>query len=177
MLALCWVACTADSGPQAFAIAEPPEFARIIYPSDNRTTAAGLAVGRRLFFDPILSVDSTISCSSCHEPALAFTDGRAISSGIRGRVGQRNSPSLTNVGYLHKQLFWDGRADDLETQALHPIADPNEMGGSWVEVIEKLQRHPHYRTALPRAFGGGGDLSRAGRKGTRPVSAHVDLGE
>ncbi|OAV42979.1 hypothetical protein A3850_017000 [Lewinella sp. 4G2] len=134
-------------------IPEPDAFAKIIYPADNPTTREGLALGRRLFFDPILSSDSTISCGSCHEPALAFADGQARSIGIDGRVGRRNSPGLANVGYLHETLFWDGRASNLEAQALHPIADPNEMGGSWPVVISKLRRHPVYADAFREAFG------------------------
>ena len=146
------ISCTAD-GPTPLAIAEPTAFARILYPADNPTTVEGLALGRDLFFDPVLSHDSTVSCATCHQPALAFTDGKARSRGIDGRVGKRNAPGLANVGYLHKTLFWDGRADDLESQALHPIAAAAEMGGSWPEVLEKLRRHGDYWPRLRRAFG------------------------
>jgi cytochrome c peroxidase len=139
--------------PTPFRPTEPDAYARILYPADNPTTLEGLALGRDLFYDPILSADSTISCASCHLPELAFTDGRALSTGISGRPGRRNSPSLTNIGYLHQTLFWDGRADDLESQALHPVADPNEMGGSWPLLISKLRRHPAYWPAFRRAFG------------------------
>jgi cytochrome c peroxidase len=134
-------------------VPEPDAFAKIIYPTDNPTTEEGLALGRALFFDPVLSADSTISCRTCHLPELAFTDGKAISVGINGRLGRRNAPGLTNVGYLHETLLWDGRADDLETQALHPVADPNEMGGSWPLLISKLRKHPDYWPQFQRAFG------------------------
>jgi cytochrome c peroxidase len=134
-------------------IPEPEAFAKIIYPPDNPTTEEGLALGRALFFDPLLSADSTISCSTCHLPELAFTDGQAISVGINGRLGRRNAPGLTNVGYLHETLFWDGRANDLESQALHPVAAPVEMGGSWQLLISKLRRHPDYWPQLKLAFG------------------------
>lgn len=140
-------------GPVLVVIPEPETFAKILYPEDNPSTTEGLALGKRLFFDPILSVDSTISCSSCHLPELAFSDGRAISVGINGRAGKRNAPGLANIGYLHQTLFWDGRANDLESQALHPVADPNEMGGSWPLLISKLRRHSEYMPAFQRAFG------------------------
>ncbi len=151
LLTLFLLGCETSQTP--FAVAEPDQFAAILYPDENPTTAAGLELGRRLFFDPILSADSTISCSSCHLPALAFTDGRRISRGLAGRTGQRNAPGLTNIGYLHRTLFWDGRADDLESQALHPVADPNEMGGDWPTVIGKLRRHPDYPERFRTAFG------------------------
>ncbi|MEM9837485.1 MAG: cytochrome c peroxidase [Bacteroidota bacterium] len=132
---------------------DPPEFADIIYPPDNPSTRAGLALGERLFFDPILSADSSISCSSCHLPALAFTDGKVVSTGIYGRKGRRNSPSLVNIGYRYESMFWDGRASDLETQALHPVADPKEMGGDWPSIVHKLRRHTFYAQAIKQAFG------------------------
>ncbi len=141
------------SGPAAVAIPEPETFARILYPEDNPSTTEGLALGKKLFFDPILSADSTISCSSCHLPALAFSDGRALSVGIDGRTGKRNAPGLANIGYLHQTLFWDGRANDLESQALHPVAAPDEMGGSWPLLIHKLRRHGEYMPAFQQAFG------------------------
>lgn len=150
-LALLFVGCQSTEEP--LVIPEPEAFARIIYPEDNPTTRAGLALGRDLFFDPILSADSTVSCGTCHRPELAFTDGLERSIGIDGRTGSRNAPGLTNVGYLYETLFWDGRADDLETQALHPIAEANEMGGSWPAVISKLRQHPDYWPQLQAAFG------------------------
>ena len=139
----------ADPAP----VSEPDAFAAILYPPDNPTTAAGLALGRDLFFDPLLSVDSTVSCATCHRPELGFADDLALSSGVAGRRGTRNSPGLANVGYLHQTLFWDGRADNLEAQALHPIAATTEMGGDWPRLIGKLRRHPAYGPRFRAAFG------------------------
>ncbi|MEM9528154.1 MAG: cytochrome c peroxidase [Bacteroidota bacterium] len=154
VLVLGLVACGSPNSNEApFQLAEPTAFASILYPEDNPTTRIGLALGRDLFFDPILSQDSSISCSSCHQPALAFTDGRPVSVGIHGRKGKRNAPSLTNIGYLHQTLFWDGRADDLESQALHPVADANEMGGDWPSIISRLRKHPNYWPGFQSAFG------------------------
>ena len=102
---LCLTGCQ-PALPAPVAVSEPEHFAKILYPEDNPTTLEGLALGKQLFYDPILSVDSTISCSSCHLPELAFTDGRSVSVGINGRIGKRNSPGLANIGYLHQTLFW-----------------------------------------------------------------------
>lgn len=147
-------ACGSPNGAEAAVqIEEPEAFAAILYPEDNPTSRAGLALGRDLFYDPILSQDSSISCGSCHQPALAFTDGRAVSVGIRGRLGKRNALSLTNIGYLHQTLFWDGRAADLESQALHSVADANEMGGDWPSIISRLRRHANYWPRFKEAFG------------------------
>lgn len=152
VLMLVFSACD-QASPMLLEIEEPDAFASIIYPEDNPTTAEGLALGRDLFFDPILSQDSTVSCGTCHQPDRAFTDGLERSIGIHGRVGARNAPGLANVGYLYETLFWDGRADNLEAQALHPIADAAEMGGDWPEVMDKLRDHPDYGGRLQRAFG------------------------
>ncbi|MFP3519803.1 cytochrome-c peroxidase, partial [Pseudomonas sp. SIMBA_077] len=80
-------------------------------------------LGRRLFFDPRLSRSGQIACASCHEPDLGFADGRRVSFGHDRAAGRRNAPSLVASG-LAKKLFWDGRADSLEMQALMPVVDP-----------------------------------------------------
>ncbi|MCP9237523.1 cytochrome-c peroxidase [Lewinella sp. JB7] len=134
-------------------VEEPPPYAAILYPAGNPSTEAGIALGRKLFFDPVLSADGSVSCASCHQPARAFSDGRPVSVGTAGRAGTRNTPGLTNVGYFHQALFWDGRAENLEAQALHPVGTAHEMGGSWPEVIEKLRARPDYVAAFRAAFG------------------------
>jgi cytochrome c peroxidase len=93
----------------------------------NPLTPEKVALGRRLFFDRSLSADRTLSCSSCHDPEQAFTDGRATARGVNGAEGHRNTPSLVNAGY-GRSFFWDGRADSLEQQVLGPIFNPIEMG-------------------------------------------------
>ncbi|MFZ5928042.1 MAG: cytochrome-c peroxidase [Acidobacteriota bacterium] len=95
-------------------------------PEDNPLTAEKIELGRRLFFDRRLSRDGSISCSSCHDPERAFSDGRAVAIGVFGRQGRRNSPALINRGY-GRMFFWDGRVSTLEEQVLKPIEDPNEM--------------------------------------------------
>jgi len=95
-------------------------------PEDNPLTPEKIELGRRLFFDRRLSRDNSVSCSSCHAPERAFSDGRPVAIGVFGRHGRRNAPALINRGY-GRLLFWDGRSTSLEEQVLRPIEDPNEM--------------------------------------------------
>lgn len=139
--------------PEPFQLKEPDLFFKMIHPNDNKLTEAGVELGRFLFYDPVLSLDSSISCSSCHLQALAFTDGRAVSQGINGRQGKRSAPSLVNIGYHYKGLFWDGRSPSLEEQAVHPIEDTLEMGNTWAIVVERLQHHSFYPSMFREAFG------------------------
>jgi cytochrome c peroxidase len=135
---------------------ELPDFAKSLefpIPADNPLTIDGVELGRFLFYDPILSRDSTISCASCHRQELAFTDGRALAVGIDGRVGKRSSPSLANIGFANRGLFWDGRVMTLEEQALHPIEDPLEMDETLDRVVDKLRRHTIYPGMFRMAFG------------------------
>ncbi len=120
---------------------------------DNPPTVDGVQLGRRLFYDPILSADSSISCSSCHNPLQAFTDGQAFSKGVLGQLGRRSSMTLLNTAYVVKGLFWDGRAKNLAEQALEPVENPLEMHEMWPNVIEKLKRHPDYPQRFRKAFG------------------------
>jgi cytochrome c peroxidase len=120
-------------------------------PDDNPVTSARVALGLELFFDPILSADSTISCSSCHQPQRYFTTGRRVSVGVYGRVGRRNVPTLVNVAYSHA-FFWDGRVAELEEQVLRPIQDPLEMDLELDELAMRLSARPDYRQAFRSAF-------------------------
>lgn len=139
--------------PSSHTIPIPPLFPQMIIPADNPTTQEGVLLGRFLFYDPILSKDSSISCASCHKQEFAFTDGLAKSIGIDGRVGTRSSMSLANIGFVNRGLFWDGRVSSLEIQALHPVEDPNEMDEKWPNVIRKLQVNPTYQQMFRKAFG------------------------
>lgn len=100
-------------------------------------------LGERLFFDPILSADSTISCASCHRPEFAFADTTAFSLGVGGQRTARNTPSAMNLG-ARPYFFYDGRAATLADQALHPIRNPVEMGLPVPEAVLRLVRHPGY---------------------------------
>lgn len=139
--------------PKPYTIVKPKNFPEIPVPASNPMTVDGIALGRRLFYDPILSGDSTMSCASCHMPQLSFTDGKAVSKGIDGIAGRRNSMSLLNVAYVTRGLFWDGRAKTLEDQALAPVEDPIELHTTWPNVLEKLKKHPIYPGLFRKAFG------------------------
>ena len=95
-------------------------------PADNPLTPEKVELGRRLFADRRLSRDGTIACTSCHDPERAFTKPEAVSPGVFGRRGRRNSPTIVNRAF-GRVFFWDGRAATLEQQVLMPIVDPNEM--------------------------------------------------
>jgi cytochrome c peroxidase len=92
-------------------IGVPVEATRAVAPADNPQTPEKIALGEKLFFDGRLSVDGTVACSTCHDPARAFTDGRPVSIGVNRRAGQRNAPTILNALYNAMQ-FWDGRADE-----------------------------------------------------------------
>jgi cytochrome c peroxidase len=119
-------------------------------PSDNPLTDTRVRLGRRLFFDPILSADRTIACASCHRPDHGFASaGRPL--GIRGRQLSRRAPTLRNRAF-GKSFFWDGRADSLEHQALLPIADADEMGSSVAESLRRLQADKGYKAMFDASF-------------------------
>jgi len=139
--------------PQAYLIKKPAHFPEVPVPADNPMTNDGVQLGRRLFYDPILSADSTMSCASCHLPAFNFTDGKNVSVGIDGVAGKRSSMSLLNIAYVNTGLFWDGRTATLEAQALLPVEDPIELHHTWPEVEEKLRAHPEYPQLFRKAFG------------------------
>ena len=107
-------------------------------PESNPLLAENIQLGRRLFFDRRLSRDASIACSSCHDPARAFSDGRAISPGVEGRQGRRHAPALINRGY-GRAFLWDGRSATLEKQVLEPIQDPNEMDFTPEEAAARVK--------------------------------------
>ena len=130
---------------------------------DNASFNQRAELGRLLYFDPILSHGNDLSCATCHHPDLGFTDGRGQSMGKGGHgvgperhdgeVLRRGSPTIWNAAYNFKQ-FWDGRAKDLEEQAIGPITSENEMGSSPDEVEKKLRAIPEYARLFDAAFGG-----------------------
>jgi cytochrome c peroxidase len=122
-------------------------------PPDNPQTPEKIALGQKLFFDGRLSVDGTVGCATCHDPQRAFTDGRTTSIGVRGRSGQRNSPTVLNALYNQTQ-FWDGRSKTLEDQAALPIVNPVEMGQPDLEAaVKSLAAYPEYQEAFQKVFG------------------------
>ncbi len=137
----------------AYNLVIPEGFPEMIIPADNKLTKEGVKLGRHLFFDPILSLDSTISCSSCHLPSGNFTDNLALSPGVNATMGRRSAMSLLNVGFFENGLFWDGRSSTLEIQAEKPVEDPVEMHEQWPQVIKKLKAHTDYPKLFREAFG------------------------
>lgn len=127
-----------------------------------------IELGRRLFFDPALSADSSLACASCHQPAKSFADGRTVSVGVFGRRGTRNVPSIVNRGW-GKAFFWDGRVATLEEQVLRPIIEPAEMGLSVEEAVRRLARHPAWRSQFRSALAAA--VSRDGL--ARALAAYV----
>jgi len=121
-------------------------------PADNPPTAETLALGRRLYYDPILSLDKTVSCATCHDPRYGFADPKPVSEGVGKKTGTRNSPTVINSAYFEVQ-FWDGRAPSLEKQAEGPVANPVEMANTLAEVETRLNADPSYRKQFAEAWG------------------------
>jgi len=142
----------------------PAELTRQAIPPDNPQTPEKIALGEKLFFDGRLSADGSVACSTCHDPARAFTDGRPTSIGIKGGVGQRNAPTILNALY-NKTQFWDGRAKTLEEQAALPIVNPLEMGQPSMDAaVAGIAAIEEYQQAFHQVFGhtpNGADLVRA----------------
>lgn len=122
-------------------------------PADNPLTRERVALGRELFFEKRLSRDGTVSCASCHDPELGYTDKEPVAVGIGGRKGPRRTPRIFNRAY-GKSFFWDGRAATLEEQVLKPIANPVEMDLPVEAAIVFLQSDPAYAKAFEAAFRG-----------------------
>ncbi len=110
-------------------------------------------LGRRLYFDPLLSGDGTVSCASCHSFSKGGADGRAGSIGIKGQRGPISAPTVLNARY-HVAQFWDGRAKDLQEQALGPVENPVEMGDKWENVVKEVAQDAWYAKAFQDVFGG-----------------------
>jgi len=108
-------------------------------------------LGEKLFSENILSKDSSISCASCHQPQLAFADTVAFSTGIHGKLTSRNTPSVLNMKN-RAYYFWDGRAASLEEQALMPIQNPNEMGLTVAEAVDRLNNNTQYRQIFQQVY-------------------------
>ncbi len=139
--------------PTPYELIIPQGFPTMPIPEDNLMTVEGIELGRRLFYDPILSGDNTQSCATCHAQEFAFTDNaKQFSTGIDGIEGTRNSMQVINVGWM-PDLFWDGRAIGVEEQALGPVPNPIEMHQEWTEAMEKLNASSNYPDLFFKAFG------------------------
>lgn len=154
-LALTWACGRPPSGePLEARLPGPPPPGLDLYvpvPEENPLTPEKVALGRRLFFDPVLSRDSTVACVSCHRPGLAFGDSVRFSRGVDGRRPSRNTPTLVNRAY-GRSFFWDGRAPTLEETVLQPIANRLELDLPLDSAVARLAADVGYRDLFRRAF-------------------------
>jgi cytochrome c peroxidase len=137
---------------EAYLPSVPAGLKALPIPADNPMTAAKVELGKQLYFDKRLSRDNTISCASCHDPAKGWSNGEAFATGVRGQKGGRSAPTIVNSAYQRFQ-FWDGRANELEGQALGPIQNPIEMDLTLDEVVGKLNQIEGYREQFQQVFG------------------------
>ncbi len=126
--------------------------------SENPTTPEKVELGRLLYFDPILSRNNDMSCATCHNPDLGFTDGLQQAVGADGTVLPRSAMSLWNVAY-NTNFFWDGRASTLEEQTNTPLTASDEMAGSPEEILSELKAIPAYASQFEKAFGSAGSVT------------------
>ncbi|MET0464306.1 MAG: cytochrome c peroxidase [Chitinophagaceae bacterium] len=133
---------------------QPANFPPPVYRmSDNPITEDGFILGRKLFYEPRLSRNNTVSCGSCHIQSSAFTQhGHDVSHGIDDRLGSRNSQAIMNLAWS-PTFFWDGGVFDLDLQPIVPITNHVEMDESVENVLAKLRQHPDYPSLFRKAFG------------------------
>jgi len=165
LIATLILSCSKDEGNTSVAYTPTPAPLQIpqvfsdnilppIIPAGNPQTVEGVALGKKLFYDTLLSADNTQACASCHAPENAFTDSDQFSEGIDGLVGTRNSMPLFNLAWnYNEKFFWDGRAFALEGQAEKPVENPIEMHNSWNNVVQTLQATNTYPELFKKAFG------------------------
>lgn len=154
---LCFTACEEDKlkikdNPYEFiAPSNFPEPTYTFY--NNAVTEEGFQLGKKIFFDPSLSIDGTISCSSCHKQSLAFADDplHPFSIGIDGLVGRRNAPALANLAFM-KEFFWDGGVTHLDFVPINAIENPVEMGEEIRAVVTKIKNDADYPALFEAAF-------------------------
>jgi cytochrome c peroxidase len=138
----------------SFSFDQPSHFPKPVYQyTNNKLTNEGFELGRLLFYDPILSVDSSISCSSCHAQQHSFADHNIpLSKGVFGKFGPRNAPALMNLAWS-PTFMWDGGVNHLEVQPLVPLTSDHELGETMSNIVKKLNRNEFYRKKFKEAFG------------------------
>ena len=149
------VICAAGTMPtHPVQLSVPKDWPKPVYDlTRNPLTQEGIALGRKLFYDPILSKDSTISCASCHLSYTAFSHvDHRLSHGLHDSIGTRNAPALVNLAW-NRSFMWDGAVNHLDMQPLAPIGHPAEMGETLPHVLFKIVQHPEYRRMFGEAFG------------------------
>ncbi len=144
-----------DGNPTPYNFITPQGFPQPFLPSSNPLTVEGIELGRRLFYEPLLSGDGTQACADCHSLSFALVDSnKQFSTGITGAIGNRNSMPLFNLAWnFNNKFFWDGRAISLEEQGFAPVTNPIEMNNTWPNAVASLQAHPTYPNLFNKAFG------------------------
>lgn len=139
---------------QLLLIVFPNYFPEPVYSfNQNPISNEKISLGRMLFYDPILSRDSSVSCASCHSPYNAFAHvDHALSHGIDDQIGNRNTPALFNLAWK-RSFMWDGAVKHLDMQALAPIEHKGEMGSSIRDVVKRLNRSERYTAHFKKAYG------------------------
>jgi cytochrome c peroxidase len=145
-------ACRKEPIKTSYLPVVPTHFDPLPIPEDNAYSEARWLLGKALFYEPLLSVDSTVSCGTCHQPRLAFADSERFSLGVADRIGTRNVPSLSNVAW-HPYYTRDGGVPTLEMQILVPIQEHNEFDFNIVLIAERLNQIPKYITMSQEAYG------------------------
>lgn len=151
-----WACTRRDLTTRDPAFAETMRFPEVVHPEGNEYTLERWELGRKLFFDPVLSIDSTMSCATCHKPSLAFSDSVAFSPGVEQRAGTRNAPSLSNVAF-HPYFLKEGGVPTLEMQVLVPIQEHNEFAHNIVDIAHQLERRIDITELSRTAYGRGPD--------------------
>jgi len=147
-----------ESQPYVFEV--PAGFPQPVFDTENPMSQEGIALGRMLFYDVRISGNNKISCASCHEPRLAFSDGFALSkTGVSGTALHRHVPALINLAWAGNGLFWDGGSTNLESQAFGPLTATDEMQQNLTELNKELNDVPDYVTRFRTVFNG--DISSA----------------
>ncbi len=147
-------ACIVNSiaGDREVIIEVPLGLPELLPPDDNPMTLAKIELGKMLYFDPRLSSDGSVSCATCHDPHLGYSNAAPFAVGVGHAVGGMNSPTVLNSAYS-ATMFWDGRAADLEGQAGGPMTANVEMAGCPDEIVQTLNKIPEYRALSKAAFG------------------------
>lgn len=149
LIILCCISARASDD---YKLEYPLGLKKMRIPTTNKLTKAKIELGKQLYFDPRLSGDDTVSCASCHDPKMGWSNNDNFATGIRGQRGGRSAPTIINAGYSYFQ-FWDGRAIQLEGQALGPIENPIEMDLKLDDCVKKLNGIDGYRKQFQAVFG------------------------
>ncbi len=140
-------------GPKVYEFPDMPFFPKMPVSKQNPVTEEGVALGRYLFYEELLSKDTSISCGHCHQQKRAFSDAPiAFSRGHKLRKNLRNTPPIFNLAW-YPSLFWDGRSPSIEDQVFHPLRGENELNLSWDEAVKRISDQEFYKAKFEAAFG------------------------